>query len=76
MVTFKMIKKYGEVYTYEYFPEDKFEARGEICFDHANKKLIYHHKSKTHSDNYFVMMTKGLKDSQGDFKKTGMVAWY
>lgn len=75
MLTFKLISYVDGFYHYEIYPEGKIENKGWIIFNPETKSLKEKVKPKSPFD-CFSHFFQGLKDGNGKFKKSGMVAWY
>lgn len=75
MLTFKLIEIVDGFYHYEIYPEDKIEDKGILIFNPVTKEL----KEKINPNSPFDCIghfLQGVKDKDGNYKNTGMVAWY
>ncbi|MDD7339308.1 MAG: hypothetical protein PUG50_01830 [Eubacteriales bacterium] len=75
MVKFKLISLVDGFYHYEIYPEGKKEGMGCLIFNPETKEV----KKKLEpagSFDYFGHFLQGIKDKDGNYKKSGMVAWY
>lgn len=75
MLTFKLIKLEDGYYHYEIYPEGQKENKGWIIFNPKTNSI----KEKVEPKSPFDCMVhffQGLTDEKGNFKESGMVAWY
>lgn len=75
MLTFKLISYEDGFYHYEIYPEGKEEDKGWIIFNPTTREL----KERVNPKSTFDCIShffQGVKDETGNYKKTGMVAWY
>lgn len=75
MLTFKLINYEDGFYHYEIYPEGKEEDKGWIIFNPETNTI----KEKVEPNSPFNCIGhffQGVKDENGNFKKSGMVAWH
>ena len=75
MLTFKLIGLNDGYYHYEIYPEGKTENKGEIIFnpETGDLKKRIEPKSPFNCLGHFL---NNLRNEGGDFKTSGIVAWY
>lgn len=76
MVKFQLISYKDGVYHYEYYPNGDKNEKGSFKFNPEQKKLIEHIESPNGWDAFFNKAVSGLRDEDGNYKESGMVAWY
>ena len=77
MVTFRLLEKTDHKVIYEYFPEGKeISGKVELDLDTGERKII--EKAEGYMSSYaFHALSRIEKYRQaGEFKETGMAAWY
>lgn len=75
MLTFKLIKIVDDFYHYEIYPEGKTENKGLLVFNPETMEI----KTRTNPEGGYDWISKavnGLTDENGNYKESGMVAWY
>lgn len=75
MLTFKLISIIDGFYHYEIYPEGDENKKGWVIFNPETKVV----KEKVNPKSVFDCIPKfisGMKDKDGNYKKSGMVAWY
>ncbi|WP_261805652.1 hypothetical protein [Lapidilactobacillus luobeiensis] len=75
MLTFKLIEIVDGFYHYEIYPESKVEAKGTFIFNPETKEV----KTRIEPNSPFDCLghfVQGMRDDNGNLKKSGMVAWY
>ena len=75
MVEFKLIKIVDDFYHYEIYPEGKTENKGLLVFNPETMEI----KTRTNPEGGYDWISKavnGLTDENGNYKESGMVAWY
>ena len=75
MVKFKLIKIVDGFYHYEIYPEGKMENKGLLVFNPETKEI----RTRTNPEGGYDWISKavnGLTDENGNYKESGMVAWY
>lgn len=75
MLTFKLIGIEDGFYHYEIYPEGKVEDKGWIIFNPETGETKETVKPKS-SFNCIAHFFQGVKDKYGNYKESGMVAWY
>ncbi|MDD7363145.1 MAG: hypothetical protein PUG99_03200 [Firmicutes bacterium] len=75
LVTFKLISIHAGYYYYEIYPEGKTEDKGWIIFNPETKEVKEKHYPAM-GKQYLNHAISGLTDKNGNYKKSGMVAWY
>ena len=75
MLTFKLIKIVDGFYHYEIYPEGKIEDKGTLIFNPETKTL----KEKILPNSPFDCIghfLNNIRDENGNYRESGMVAWY
>ena len=75
MLKFKLVSFIDGFYHYEIYPEGKIEDKGWVIFNPETKEI----KEKVDPKSPFdcvVHFLQGMKDKKGNYKESGMVAWY
>lgn len=75
MVKFKLISIKDGFYHYEIYPEGDIDDIGIIIFNPETEEVKLKVFPKAGS-NYLYKAISGFKDKDGNYKKSGMVAWY
>lgn len=75
MVKFKQIYFKDGFYKYEIYPEGDMNDVGVIIFNPDTNEIQNKQIPKA-GENYFYKAISGLTDEKGNFKESGMVAWY
>lgn len=75
MLTFKLIKFENGFYHYEIYPENVKENKGWIIFN-PNTGKVKDKKEPNSKFDCFSHFFQDLKDENGNYKESGMVAWY
>lgn len=76
MVTFKLIKIEDGFYYYEIYPEGDTIDKGLLVFNPEKKILKERIDPKMYGNDWIAKAISGLKDDEGNYKESGMVAWY
>lgn len=79
VVTLRLIEITSDRVMYEYFPEDKKEYPGIVALDLETKKRLFLKDSvKDFGKLYAGHALRRIEEynSNGEFKKDGLVAWY
>lgn len=75
MVKFKLIEIVDGFYHYEIYPEGKEEGKGVFIFNPKTREV----KKNILPDGgytYFVHFLSSIKDKDGNYRESGMGAWY
>ena len=75
MLTFKLISIDDGFYHYEIYPEGIEKDKGWIIFNPKTGETKERVKPKS-PFNCFSHFFQGVKDKDGNYKESGMVAWY
>ncbi|MBY6846712.1 hypothetical protein HYI19_18130 [Clostridium botulinum] len=79
MVTLKLIELTSDMVTYEYFPEDNRNYPGKVALDlKTNKRIFLKDSAEDFGKRYAAHALRLIEEynSNGEFKKEGLVAWY
>lgn len=76
MLTFKLISYIDGFYHYEIYPEGRVQDKGWIVFNPDTGTLKEQVKPSSPFSTIMCHFLSGVKDKNGNFKESGMVAWY
>lgn len=75
MLTFKLISFIDGYYHYEIYPDGKEENKGILIFN-PETQIIKEKVLPNSPFNCIGHFLQGIKDKDGSFKESGMVAWH
>lgn len=75
MLTFKLIGINAGYYHYEIYPEGKSDDKGWIIFNPFTGDVKEKHYPKI-GEKYLNHAISGFVDKDGNYKESGIVAWY
>lgn len=74
MLTYKLLSIDNGFYHYEIYPEDDIYNKKTIIFNPISHEIKENTFDKS-NEKYLIHFTQGVKDENGAYRSSGLVAW-
>lgn len=77
MLSFKLIKREGDIYHYEVYPNGDVEDKGDIVFNVKTGENIKRVEPKKRWwPSGWIHFFRAASDGHGGFRESGRIGWY